>query len=153
MKFKINYNAKMLEAMKFLVRDVLKDTQEKGLQGDHHFYITFYTNFEKVVISDWLKEEYPSEMTIVIQNWFENLSVYDDFFSITLNFNNKPEKMDIPFSSLISFADPFAEFYISLKNKKEIKDEIENNKENLIKEKKIIKENEKVIKLDTFRKN
>tara|TARA_B100001057_G_scaffold466125_1_gene522944 strand:- start:647 stop:1096 length:450 start_codon:yes stop_codon:yes gene_type:complete len=149
MKFKINYNIKMLEAMKFLVRDILKDTQEKGLQGEHHFYITFYTNYEKVVISDWLKEEYPSEMTIVIQNWFENLIVYDDFFSITLNFNNEPEKMNIPFSSLKSFADPFAEFYVSLENKKEIKGEIHNDKNNLKNE----NNEEKVIKLDSFRKN
>jgi len=139
----------MLEAMKFLVRDILKDTQEKGLQGEHHFYITFYTNYEKVVISDWLKEEYPSEMTIVIQNWFENLIVYDDFFSITLNFNNEPEKMNIPFSSLKSFADPFAEFYVSLENKKEIKGEIHNDKNNLKNE----NNEEKVIKLDSFRKN
>ena len=139
----------MLKAMKFLVRDILKDTQEKGLQGEHHFYITFYTNYEKVVISDWLKEEYPSEMTIVIQNWFENLIVYDDFFSITLNFNNEPEKMNIPFSSLISFADPFAEFYVSLENKKEIKGEIHNDKNNLKNE----NNEEKVIKLDSFRRN
>ena len=149
MKFKINYNYKMIEAMKFLVKDVLKETQKNGLQGDHHFYITFCTDFEKVVISDWLREKYPSEITIVIQNWFENLFVYDDYFSITLNFNNNPEKMDIPFSSLISFADPFAEFYISLKNEKEKKDGIENDKKNLKKE----PNEEKVIKLDTFRKN
>ena len=33
-----------------------------------------------------MMKDYPNEMTIVIQNWFENLHVDDKFFSIVLNF-------------------------------------------------------------------
>jgi hypothetical protein len=49
-------------------------------------------------------------MTIVIQNWFENLHVDDKGFSIVLNFKNKPEKLTIPFGSILSFSDPSVNF-------------------------------------------
>ena len=49
-------------------------------------------------------------MTIVIQNWFENLHVDDKSFSIVLNFKNTPEKLTIPFESVLSFSDPSVNF-------------------------------------------
>ena len=85
MKQKIDYENKMTKAMQYLVKDILKDTEENGLLDQHHFYITFFTNFKNVELSDWLKEKYPEEITIVIQNWYKDLIVEDDFFSITLN--------------------------------------------------------------------
>jgi hypothetical protein len=49
-------------------------------------------------------------MTIVVQNWFENLTVSKDSFSITLNFGNNPERMTIPYDALRTFVDPSVEF-------------------------------------------
>jgi hypothetical protein len=49
-------------------------------------------------------------MTVVIQHWYENLSVTDEGFSITLNFGNNPEPMVIPFDALRTFVDPSVEF-------------------------------------------
>ena len=86
------------------------DVSLKGLPGDHHFYISFITNFPGVKIAEWMMKDYPNEMTIVIQNWFENLHVDDKSFSIVLNFKNKPEKLNIPFESIISFSDPSVNF-------------------------------------------
>ena len=60
-----------------------------------------------------LKEKYPHEMTIVIQNWYEGLIVRDSYFSITLNFGNVPETMQIPFLAIKSFVDPSVEFGLS----------------------------------------
>ncbi len=32
-------------------------------------------------MADWLRDRYPTEMTIVIQHWFENLKVTQEGFS------------------------------------------------------------------------
>ena len=110
MTFKINYEEIIKDSLKIAIKKLLLDVSLKGLPGDHHFYISFITNFPGVKISEWMMKDYPNEMTIVIQNWFENLHVDDKSFSIVLNFKNKPEKLNIPFESIISFSDPSVNF-------------------------------------------
>ena len=61
-------------------------------------------------MADWLRERYPEEMTIVIQHWFDNLTVDDEGFTVTLNFGNSPEPLYIPFDSVRTFVDPSVEF-------------------------------------------
>jgi hypothetical protein len=63
-----------------------------------------------VQISKALREKYPEEMTIVLQHQFDDLHVTDDFFSVVLSFDNVREKIQIPFDSLIAFADPSVKF-------------------------------------------
>jgi len=106
----IDYGNLMHRAMRGLIHSVLSDVGQNGLPGAHHFFITFDTTHPDVVMADWLKDRYPSEMTIVIQHWFENLIVEDDGFSITLNFGNQPEPMVVPFDALRTFVDPSVEF-------------------------------------------
>ena len=110
MTFKINYEEIIKDSLKIAIKKLLLDVSLKGLPGDHHFYISFITNFPGVKIAEWMTKDYPNEMTIVIQNWFENLHVDDKSFSIVLNFKNKPEKLNIPFESIISFSDPSVNF-------------------------------------------
>ena len=99
-------------------KDVLKSIQNNGINNGHHLYITFKTNSQKVVIPKWLKEKYPKEMTIVIQYEFWNLKVENDYFKITLSFNNINADLVIPFNKVISFADPYANFGLKLSNSK-----------------------------------
>lgn len=106
----IDYGNLMHRAMRSLIQSVLTDVGQNGLPGAHHFFITFDTTHPEVEIADWLKERYPTEMTIVIQHWFENLNVDDDGFTITLNFGNQPEPMVIPFDAVRTFVDPSVEF-------------------------------------------
>ena len=110
MTFNINYEEIVKDSLKIAIKKLLLDVSLKGLPGDHHFYISFITNFPGVKIAEWMLQDYPNEMTIVIQNWFENLHVDDKNFSIVLNFKNKPEKLNIPFESIISFSDPSVNF-------------------------------------------
>ena len=110
MTFTINYEEIIKDSLKNAIKKLMLDVSLKGLPGDHHFYITFITNFSGVEIAKWMRNDYPNEMTIVIQNWFENLHVDDKNFSIVLNFKNKPEKLNIPFESIISFSDPSVNF-------------------------------------------
>ena len=106
----IDYGGMMHRAMQGLIADVLQDVADHGLPGDHHFFITFDTRDEGVEMADWLRQRYPEEMTIVVQHWFDNLTVDDDGFEITLNFGNSPEPMRIPFDALRTFVDPSVEF-------------------------------------------
>ncbi len=106
----INYAQLMHNAMRGLMADLLRKVGKDGLPGEHHFFICFDTKHAGVDIADWLHERYPDEMTIVIQSWFDNLVVLDDRFSITLNFNDTPEPLVIPFDAIKTFVDPAVEF-------------------------------------------
>ena len=106
----IDYGGMMHRAMQGLIADILERVSEHGLPGDHHFFITFDTRDEGVEMADWLRDRYPEEMTIVIQHWFDNLTVDEDGFTITLNFGNSPEPLRIPFDALRTFVDPSVEF-------------------------------------------
>ncbi|RED13737.1 SspB family protein [Pontivivens insulae] len=106
----IDYAQMMQTALRGLLRDVLERVAVDGLPGEHHFFITFDTSHPGVDLADWLRERYPDEMTIVMQEWFDNLSVMEDRFAITLNFGNSPEPMVIPFAAVQTFVDPSVEF-------------------------------------------
>ncbi|MFN3273477.1 MAG: SspB family protein [Paracoccus sp. (in: a-proteobacteria)] len=106
----IDYGGMMHRAMQGLIAEVLRKIATEGLPGEHHFFITFDTQDPGVDMADWLRQRYPEEMTIVIQHWFDNLTVDKDGFTITLNFGNSPEPMRIPFGALRTFVDPSVEF-------------------------------------------
>jgi hypothetical protein len=97
-------------ALLTVVRDILQNTASEGLPGDHHFYITFRTDNPDVKIPSYLRERYPDEMTIVLQNQFWDLMADDDHFEISLSFNRKKEHLYVPFSALIGFFDPSVDF-------------------------------------------
>ena len=106
----IAYGRLMHRAMRGLIQNVLSDVAQSGLPGDHHFFITFDTGAAGVALADWLRDRYPEEMTIVIQNWYDGLEVDDDGFSIILNFGDNPEHIRIPFDAIRTFVDPSVEF-------------------------------------------
>jgi hypothetical protein len=102
---------KMVErAMRGVVREALSATQESGLPGLHHFYITFRTQDPDVAIADRLLAQYPEEMTIVMENQYWDLSVDDDKFSITLSFGGAPETLVVPYAAITAFVDPSVKF-------------------------------------------
>ncbi|MAY99094.1 MAG: hypothetical protein CMH32_01045 [Micavibrio sp.] len=97
-------------ALRGVVRKAVEEVRDNGLPDDHHFYITFLTEHKGVDIPDYLKERYPQEMTIVLQYQFYDLTVDDEFLSVTLSFNNIPERLVIPMPAITIFADPSVNF-------------------------------------------
>lgn len=106
----IDYGNLMHRAMRGLIQEVLADVQAHGLPGNHHFFITFDTTHPHAELADWLKDRYPTEMTVVLQHWFDGLEVDDEGFAITLNFGDSPERLRIPFDAILTFVDPSVEF-------------------------------------------
>ena len=111
----IRYEALVLDALRGVVRAVLQRVLKRGIPGDHHFFITFDTRAPGVGLSKRLKEQYPHEMTIVLQHQFWDLAVTDDRFEVRLSFNNIPERLIIPFSAVRIFQDPTVHFALALR--------------------------------------
>ena len=108
----IPYDEIVQEALRAVVGRVLGEVVRSGseLPGNHHFYITFKTHAPGVNIPQHLRERFPDEMTIVLQNKFWDLTVSDKEFSVGLSFNQMPSKLDIPFSAITAFVDPAVDF-------------------------------------------
>ena len=123
----LDYGSLMHRAMRGLIFNVMEQVRDHGLPGNHHFFITFDTTHPDVQLADWLKDRYPEEMTVVIQHWFDNLEVREDGFSITLNFGDQPEPIQIPFDAIQTFVDPSVEFGLRFENQD--MDEIEEEAE------------------------
>jgi len=160
----IDYGNLMHTAMRGLIKTVLLDVKNHGLPGEHHFFITFDTTHPDVQIADWLRERYPTEMTVVVQHWFDNLDIRDDGFSITLNFGDAPEPLNIPFDAFRTFVDPSVEFGLRFETNEDDEDEpalhsvdqeapeTENAEITLVDEEDAPMKDAEIVSLDAFRK-
>lgn len=107
----IPYDEIVQEALRAVVGRVLGQVSEQGgLPGEHHFYITFKTQAPGVDIPKRLIERFPDEMTIVLQNRYWDLAVDQERFSVGLSFGQVPSKLVIPYSSITGFHDPAVNF-------------------------------------------
>jgi len=106
----IGYEALTDRALRTVVREALRTVLKRGLVGSHHFYITFKTQHSGVEMPDFLRERYPDEITIVMQNQYSGLRVDDESFDVTLSFQKIPSALHVPFAALTAFVDPGVEF-------------------------------------------
>src|ERR687886_1128446 len=106
----IRYDVLAQEALRGVVRKVLTDVARDGLPGEHHFSVAFDTDAPGVRISQRLREEYPEEMTIVLQYQFWDLVVTEEGFEVGLSFNGVPERLGVPFEAIKRFFDPSVKF-------------------------------------------
>ena len=108
---KIDYPAILQDALRDAVRRVLEQVAEHGLPGEHHFFIGFRTGFPGVQVPRFLREQYPEEVTIILQHQFWELEVTpDDFSVVLLSFGGPRQRLVVPFAALTAFADPSADF-------------------------------------------
>ena len=136
----IDYQKILNNNMINVLKDILQNIENNGLSNNNHLYITFLTGHSKTKVPNWIKEKYPEEMTIVIQYEYYDLKINKSDFVIILSFNDIKAKLKIHYDSIISFADPSANFGLRLKERKtqkkinkSIKDEkLINHKDNII---------------------
>ena len=104
------YADRVQVALLDMVRSVMREAASQGLAGGHHFFITYFTHADGVVISDRLRAQHPEEITIVLQNQYEDLEIEEDAFHVTLSFNDTPERLTVPFAAMSKFYDPSVAF-------------------------------------------
>jgi hypothetical protein len=112
----LRYDLMIEAALRDVVRETLATVAKNGLPGEHHFYITFLTNFPGVEIPDYLRKQYADEMTIVLQYQFFGLKLEDDCLHVTLSFNNVKERLCVPVEAITTFADPSVNFALQFQS-------------------------------------
>lgn len=126
----IRYDLLVQDAMRGVMRKVLSDVAESGyLPGDHHFTISFRTDAPGVTISRRLAEQWPRELTIILQHQYSSLEVDDEGFGVTLSFRSIPERLYVPFSAVTGFFDPAVEFGLRFESDEESPEEMEEEEE------------------------
>lgn len=106
----IDYPELVDQALCGVAQRVLERVAEEGLPGEHHFLITFSTDHPDLQLPSTLRDAYPEEMTIVLQNQFWDLLVEEDAFEVSLRFGGEAHRLRVPWQALHSFVDPAAEF-------------------------------------------
>jgi hypothetical protein len=107
---RIDYPTLLQDALRDAVRRVIEQVAEHGMPGEHHFYIGFRTDFPGVEVPRFLREQYPEEVTIILQHQFWGLEVTAEDFSVLLSFGGARQRVTVPFAALTAFADPSADF-------------------------------------------
>ncbi|MBU6298672.1 MAG: hypothetical protein KJS68_10545, partial [Alphaproteobacteria bacterium] len=69
-----------------------------------------------VEIPSFLREQYPDEMTVILQHQFWGLKVKEDQFEVALTFRKLPATLVIPFAALTAFFDPGVQFGLQFKS-------------------------------------
>ncbi len=115
----IGYARLRQEAQRSMVKGALK-AAERGMPGDHHFYISFRTHARGVQLAKYLMQRYPEEMMIVLQHQYDNLEVDDDRFAVTLHFNGVPQRIVVPLKAISRFHDPSLPFDLILEVSEEL---------------------------------
>ncbi len=147
-KKSIDYDSIVEDTLKLVVKKSLEFVREKGLPGDHHFYISFDSTYEGVNVPSELKVSEDNEIKIILQHQFWDLTINDHKFSVILSFNGKKKNISVPFNSITSFSDPSVGFSLQFKRDLLKEKKISSNK--LI-EKKNQKFKAEIFSLDAFR--
>ncbi|MCQ2581845.1 MAG: ClpXP protease specificity-enhancing factor SspB [Alphaproteobacteria bacterium] len=149
---KIDYQSLLDNALKSVVKDALVHAQINGLGDGTHFYITFKTRDNGVVLPDFLRMRYPDLMTIVLQYSYNNLHVSDREFGVQLTFDGRPFFIRVPFSALVEFKDPSVDFILTFHPQQQPVS-ADNDMELPLDEKPdSIPDDKRVVSLDEFRK-
>ncbi len=100
------------DALRGVVVRALTHAINEGLPGEHHFYITFRTDYPGVSIPARLRQKYPGEMTIVLQHQFRDLFVDEatGLFGVNLSFGGVNSALSIPLAAVTAFVDPHVQF-------------------------------------------
>ncbi len=106
----LRYDRLFENALREVIRRILKQVAAKGLPAGHYFQIGFATGHRGVKMAESLKTRFGRRMTIILQNRFRDLTAGEKSFSVVLFFNNKPQLLEIPYGAISEFTDPEAKF-------------------------------------------
>ncbi|HEX6202494.1 MAG TPA: ClpXP protease specificity-enhancing factor SspB [Thermoanaerobaculia bacterium] len=105
----LDYPRWIAEALRLVARRALEHVETDGLPGEHHFLLSFRSRAEGVRLPAFLRDQYPDEVTVVLQNQFWDMVADDEGFSVTLAFAGARHRIFVPWPALTAFADPGAQ--------------------------------------------
>lgn len=105
----LDYRLWIAESLRHVVRRALEQVAAEGLPPEHHFLVSFATPAPGVVLPAFLRERYPDEITVVLENQFWDLVADEEGFSVTLTFAGARQRVFAPWPAVTAFADPGAE--------------------------------------------
>ena len=108
----MEYERRSQDAMRKIVHESSAMIARDGLIGDHHVYVVFDTRARGVGLSRKLREQFPAEMSVILQHQFAELKVDDKEFSVILSFGGAPEKIVVPLAAITAFTDPAVKFSV-----------------------------------------
>lgn len=152
------YESWLEEAQRQVAMRAFAYVEEHGLPGEHHFYLTFRTDYPGVHIPSRLSAQYPEEMTIVLQHQFWDLKVdEDEVLTVGLSFSGIPATLVIPAGAIVGFADPHVRFGLRM-SPRPFEDEMLDEAEEIEAEETdaepapSVSETPQVVSLDAFRR-
>ncbi|AAV86533.1 hypothetical protein F0Q53_00270 [Anaplasma marginale] len=110
----VDYRRLVYAAMCSVVREALDFVSKLPSTGEVHVTISFLTGCSGVVLPDYLRAQYPENMTIVLQYQFRELCVSDNYFRVILSFKGKEECITVPFRAVVKYVDMLANFSLDL---------------------------------------
>lgn len=110
----MNYQNYLQKALRLAVYDILSTVAKKGIEPGCAYYLTFETNRNDVRLPAFIRARYPSEITLVLENQFKNLSVSKSKITVDLSFGGVFSTVYIPLRALKQFSDPYHEFVLTL---------------------------------------
>lgn len=105
----LDYPRWITEALRVVARRALEHVEHEGLPEEHHFLLSFRTRGEGVRLPSFLRDQYPEEVTVVLQHQYWDLVVDEEAFSVTLTFGGARHRIFVPWPALTAFADPAAQ--------------------------------------------
>lgn len=105
----LDYPRWITEALRVVARRALEHVEHEGLPEEHHFLLSFRTRGEGVRLPAFLRDQYPEEVTVVLQHQYWDLVVDEEAFSVTLTFAGARHRIFVPWPALTAFADPAAQ--------------------------------------------
>ena len=101
----IDYDKLIDKAMRTVVRNALTKIEKNKEEKKYCFVFRINTTKKGVILPNYIKAQYPEEITLIIQYQFDNLKVDKKSFSVDLSFSGKIENVTIPFNAILSFVD------------------------------------------------
>ncbi len=141
----------MQNALFGVFREALEVIRKDGAPRVPGIVIDFELTNPEVIISSRLEELFQGEMTIALEHWFEDLEVNTDGFWVTLNFSDIPERLYIPYLSIIYFFDKDANIGFEIPKYGQPSDDNKIMPNVPLVEEKSTLATDKVISLDDFR--
>ncbi|ABD45560.1 stringent starvation B family protein [Ehrlichia chaffeensis str. Heartland] len=108
----IDYQKLMHAAMCSVVKNALTVVAQSEHFYNVHIAISFLTHYKGVTLPEHVKNNYPQEITVILQHQFRSLQVFDNSASVVLSFRGKEETVVIPYQSIIKYIDVYQGFVL-----------------------------------------